>query len=76
MKSKKFPKKLVLNKSTITNLNSRALGAAEGGKPPTVTIGGITCGTLCNTELSCIVTLCPTDVHTCPATWCDTECGC
>ena len=76
MKPKKLTKKLVLNKSIITSLDTWTLGVVKGGKPPTVTVGGITCGTLCNTELSCVETYCPTDIHTCPATWCDTECGC
>ena len=76
MKSKKLTKKLVLNKSTVTNLNNRALGAVNGGKYPTYT-EGVTCGILCDTlYFSCAVTQCYTDAHTCPATWCDTECGC
>ena len=37
MKSKKLTKKPVLNKTTVTNLNNRALGAANGGKHPTYT---------------------------------------
>lgn len=76
MKSKKLTKKLVLNKSTVTNLDNRALGVAKGGKSPTYT-AGITCGIFCDTVYySCEVTQCHTDFHTCPVTWCDTECGC
>ncbi len=76
MKSKKLTKKLALNKRTVTNLNTRALGAVNGGKHPTYT-AGITCGIFCDTvNYSCEVTQCYTDNHTCPVTWCDTECGC
>ena len=76
MKIKKINKKLVLNKKTITNLDSHAMADVKGAKSPTYT-AGITCGIFCDTvNYSCGPTQCYTDVHTCPATWCDTECGC
>jgi hypothetical protein len=76
MRSKKLTKKLVLNKSTVTNLDTRTLGVVNGGKSPTYT-AAITCGIFCDTVyFSCAVTQCHTDFHSCPVTWCDTECGC
>lgn len=74
MKKKRFDKRLVLNKTTVTDLNTRAMGAAYGGA-----VTGITCAprTLCNTDyITCAETQCGTCVNTCPPTWCDTECGC
>ena len=76
MKQKKIDKKLVLNKKTITNLDSLAMHDVKGAQIPTYT-AGITCGILCDTvNYSCELTQCYTDAHTCPATYCDTECGC
>jgi hypothetical protein len=38
---------------------------------------GVTCLRICDTvNYSCYVTQCGTCFHTCPPTWCDTECGC
>lgn len=72
MKGKKLGKRLTLNKKTITDLNDRSMGKVNGGNKT-----GITCGIFCNTvDFSCEVTMCGTCYHTCPPTWCDTECGC
>lgn len=74
MRTQKLNKKLVLNKTTVTDLNTEGMGAVRGGIKT-----GITCAprTLCNTDyLTCAETQCGTCVNTCPATWCDTECGC
>lgn len=76
MKTKKIDKKLVLNKKTITNLDSLVMADVRGAKSPTYT-EGITCGLFCDTvNYSCELTQCHTDFNTCPITWCDTECGC
>ncbi|NIM14375.1 MAG: hypothetical protein GTO45_20265 [Candidatus Aminicenantes bacterium] len=72
MKSKRFTKKLVLNKRTVTDLDTRHMGVVQGGVKT-----GVTCLKICDTvNFSCYVTQCGTCVHSCPATWCDTECGC
>ncbi len=72
MKTRKMTRKLVLNKKTVADLNSRAMNQLYGGIKT-----GITCGLLCDTEnYSCYETQCETCYHTCPPTWCDTECGC
>ncbi len=80
MKIKKFGKKLVLNKETVTDLNTGAMNHVNGGNKT-----GITCGRLCDTVLltcdatlcvTCGETQCGTCFNTCPPTWCDTECGC
>jgi hypothetical protein len=72
MKIKKFGKKLVLNKETVTDLNGNSMDKVNGGIKT-----GITCGRLCDTvNWSCEETMCGTCFNTCPPTWCDTECGC
>jgi len=72
MKVKKLTKKLVLNKRTVTDLNVPQMGDVHGGVKT-----NYTCGRLCDTvNFSCGVTQCGTCYHTCPPTWCDTECGC
>ncbi len=83
MKNKKINKKLVLNKSTITDLNTRYMEKVHGGALTGLTckLGcqsrGITCGRYCNTDGgTCAETECGTCYHTCPPTYCDTECGC
>lgn len=63
MKTKKFEKKLVLNKKTIANLGNNELGNALGGGIPDPT------------GYTCLVETCPTDCGTCYT--CPTECnGC
>lgn len=60
MKTKKINKKLSLNKKTVANLDSGAMNAIYAGyHPPTYLI---TCPQGCNTEVSCLFTMCPTDV--------------
>jgi hypothetical protein len=72
MKSKKFTKKLVLNKRTITDLDTRHMSVVQGGVKT-----DYTCGRLCDTvNITCGDTQCGSCFHTCPVTWCDTECGC
>jgi hypothetical protein len=55
MKAKKFNKKLVLNKATISNLNVDEVKTIKGGEPETIRICPITwgdgsCPTGCETE--------------------------
>lgn len=71
MKSKKLGKKLALNKETIINLNNKAIGKVRGGNKT-----GVTCVFCPTIEWTCVETNCDTCYHTCPPTWCDTECGC
>jgi hypothetical protein len=80
MNTKKFEKKLVLNKRTVIDLQDQQMGAVHGGIKTDYTCGGYTCGTICDTYLSCgytcLVTSCKTQCNSCPPTYCDTECGC
>lgn len=72
MKRKLISKKLVLNKQTLSNLNDANMGNVKGGNKT-----GITCGIFCDTvNFSCEETMCGSCGHTCPATFCDTECSC
>ncbi len=54
MKTEKIKKKLVLKKSTVTNLNFNDLQGIKGGRPDT----DRTCG-YCDSWVSCEWTLCP-----------------
>jgi len=70
MISKKLNKKLVLHKRTITHLNTPKMIAVQGGVKTNPTCPVRTC-TLISCEETCV-----SCYHTCPATFCDTECGC
>jgi hypothetical protein len=80
MKTKKLNKKMVLNKRTVSDLQEQQMGAVYGGIKTDYTCGGYTCGTLCDTVLSCgytcLETGCQTQCNSCPPTYCDTECSC
>jgi hypothetical protein len=68
MKTKKFEKKLALNKKTIADLSNGQLGQVKGGGPkPTVL--GVPCPS--QTEL---ITTCPTCPQTCANT-CPVTCA-
>jgi hypothetical protein len=54
MKTKKFEKKLALNKQTVSNLNKSQMNGINGAGPTT----NITCE-FCDTVVSCEETLCP-----------------
>ena len=73
MKSKKFNKKLSLNKSTVTHLTPEELTKAPGGYEPTVNSPGGTCHVnTCNTY-------CGTCGNTCYCTvwtYCGQPAGC
>ena len=61
MKTKKFTKKLTLNKRTVSNLNADEMNAVHGGdetNEPTICV--YTCNTRCNSNC-CFKTLleCP-----------------
>jgi hypothetical protein len=59
MKVKNAPRKLSLNKRTITNLRDIELDSIKGGKETTY---GDSCGTCwkhCNSVISCLPTRCP-----------------
>lgn len=73
MKGKKLGSKLSLNKKTISDLNDFVMGKVQGGNKTGITCPDRLCITL---DISCAVTQCGTCYHTCPPTWCDTECGC
>jgi natural product precursor len=56
MKTKKFEKKLSLNKKTIADLDSKEMGAVKGGYKLTIPTCIITCtrlGTICNSNPCC-----------------------
>jgi len=62
MKTKKFEKKLVLNKKTIAHLANGELNAAKGGDPGLETLQLITCRRTCIiTGYPCIVCASPID---------------
>jgi len=65
MKTKKFDKKLALNKTTVANLNNAQMNDLKGGAPNT----RITCP-ICDTLESCFATLC-TICMSIPETFCD-----
>ena len=67
---KKLNKKLVLNKRTVTHLNAPKMVAIQGGVKTNLTCPARTCSLI-----SCDET-CISCQNTCPATLCDTECGC
>lgn len=69
MRPKTFNKKLVFNKQTVSHLNSRDMSVVQGGD-----LSGLTCPVK-GCTISCWGT-CISCQHTCPATECDTECGC
>ncbi len=72
MKTRKMTRKLVLNKKTVANLDSRSMRNVQGGD-----LTNITCGRLCETiDLTCYETQCGSCFNTCPVTLCDTECSC
>jgi hypothetical protein len=65
VKTKRFDKKLVLNKKTIAHLGYVEMKAVEGkGQYPCVTIGADTCISF----LGWTCTGCPTYCETCPQT--------
>lgn len=51
MKTKKATKKLVINKETISHLNTSEMGNAHGGTEYTQ-------GDLCDTQMTCIMMCC------------------
>ena len=63
MKTKKFGKKLVLNKKTVAHLGSGELNAAKGGDPATVI--GQSCNWCYATNPTCT---CKTCFTICPLT--------
>ena len=65
MKTKKFEKKLVLNKKTIAHLGNGELNVAKGGA--LVTKEGPSCAPCPATNPTCF-TVCPTCFTVCPAT--------
>jgi hypothetical protein len=85
MKSKKFEKKLALNKKTIADLNGDMMGRVHGGIENTQTASCCmgptdcpnctqTCNTYCGTcAPTCAPTCDATCVNTCPT--CDVTCG-
>lgn len=72
MKTKKFNKKLALNKVSVANLNSDALNHVKGGFPTVY----VTCGAQCDSEFTC------EDLTVCGKCWtenptvCGTMCSC
>jgi len=73
MKTKKFSKKLILNKKTVSNLNLNAMTAIKAGQLGTSNVDPEACGTqqtflVCTNFTECI-----------PSCWCTdyfTECPC
>jgi hypothetical protein len=53
VKAKKFIKKLVLNKKTISNLNKQEMGKVNGGEPPSIVNGPFTCDSICPSVIYC-----------------------
>ncbi len=56
MKSKKFDKKLALNKKTVARLNYEEMMVANGGKFSVMP----TCVWICTETCSCILSVCDT----------------
>ena len=57
MKSKKFDKKLVLNKKTVAHLNNEEMVAANGG----IILSPMpTCVWICTETCSCLLSVCDT----------------
>jgi natural product precursor len=67
MKTKKFEKKLSLNKKTIAHLNNGDMKSLQGGDVPS----GCTCPFCQVNENSTVISLCPTVAPTCQT--CATE---
>jgi hypothetical protein len=63
MKTKKFDKKLVLNKKTIANVSNKGMEAVQGGKLSrrTLECPGTCFEVSCNTcpAFTCMITICP-----------------
>ena len=73
MKTKKFSKKLSLNKATVADLNNSQMTAVQGGAPWT-SLGILNkCYTLCDTGVCC-PTIYRTDPQCCVVF--ETEDGC
>jgi len=53
MKSKKFMKRLMLNKKTISDLNNQEMGKVYGGEPISIVHGPFTCYSLCPSAIYC-----------------------
>jgi hypothetical protein len=53
MKSKKFIKRLMLNKKTISDLNNQEMGKVYGGEPPSIVHGPFTCYSMCPSVIYC-----------------------
>lgn len=61
MKTKKFAKKLALNKATVDNLTDTQQQSAKGGMPNTSVGHRYLCYTQCHTGVCCTAIDCPKD---------------
>lgn len=63
MKTKNFQKKLVLKRSTITNLAANDLNKLKGGGSIPLCSGEFTeCITICETDCATLCRFCPTEL--------------
>jgi hypothetical protein len=66
MKTRKFEKKLSLNKKTVSNLNGKAMGEVQGGATFINCPTGLT---YCRTDCVTNCPLCPSMDTKCPDCW-------